>query len=488
MSSDIKGGKVTKNTFVISLTILLSAICLTSIAAAQTSWWKTYGGTSDDEARSVRQTADGGYIIAGLTCSIGPGAPDSANFYLIKTDSFGDTLWTRVYGGTRPDVGTSVEPTNDGGYIVAGYTSTSNGKGMDIYVIKTDSLGDMVWATTYGGPNGDCAYSIQQTADAGYIVAGFTFSYGVMGDVYLIKIDSLKDTLWTRTYGGPNVEIGSFAQQTADSGYIIVGEAYSFGVGGADVYLVKTDPSGDTAWTRTYGGALDDVGSSVQQTAEGGYIIAGTTKSFGDDSGDIYLVKTNAQGDTVWTRTCGGQGQDLATSVRQTPDGGYIVAGLTESFGAGGHDVYVIKVSAQGDTLWTRTYGGTHDELGYSVQQASDGGFIIAGYTSSFGAGNEDVYFIKTDSLGNVGVQEPLTRRPASPIRLTVQPNPFTACARVKGHETELFTLSDVTGRQVSICKGDRIGAGFRPGVYFLSPVGSRAAKSATATIVKTAS
>ena len=178
-----------------------------------------------------------------------------------------------------------------------------------------------------------------------------------------------------------------------------------------------------------------------------------------------------ALGQTIWWRAYGGTDDEEGSSVQQTSDSGYIIAGYTVSFGAGGDDVYLIKTNASGDTLWTRTYGGTGYERGCSAQQTSDGGYIIAGYTWS-NARADDVYLIKTDSLGNVAVEEPPTPQLAnSRTALRVQPNPFSSFAAVPGHETESFILSDISGRKVGICNGNRIGEGLPPGVYFLSPV-----------------
>jgi hypothetical protein len=468
--------------------VLLCVVCFTSAAFAQTKWWKAYGGIGNEEGHSVQPTTDGGYIVAGSTYSFGPGTPDSQNVYLIKSNAQGDTLWTRVYGGAGVDVGQSVQQTTDGGYIVAGYTTSFGAGHDDAYLIKTNAQGDTLWTRTYGGPSYEYGYSVQQTVDGGYAIAGVT-GHG-MGDFYLIRTDSSGDTLWTRTNGGANTEWCDAMRLTADGGYIITGLTYSFGPGIPDsdnVYLVRTNAQGDTLWTRCFGGRSWDEGYSVAQTADSGFVVAGLTQSFGAGMEDVYLIKTNARGDTLWVRTIGGTANDFGNSVQPCADGGLVIAGVTYSSGPGGGDVYLVKTNALGDTLWTRTYGGgTNPDWGNFVRQCSDGGYIITGGTYSFGAGNEDVYLIKTDSLG-LAVAEPLTGHALRPTRFLVQPNPFTSCVRVPGHEADVFVLSDVTGRQVAICKGDRIGQGLRPGVYFLSPVGPRAGKSATATIVKTA-
>ena len=211
------------------------------------------------------------------------------------------------------------------------------------------------------------------------------------------------DTLWTRTYGGSARDVAWSVQQTADGGYIVAGGTVSFGAGDYDFYLVKTNSLGDPLWTRTYGGSSSDNAYSVQQTADGGYIVAGNTYSFGAGTPNLpnmYLVKTNSQGDTLWTRTYGGISYDAACSVQRTTDGGYMVAGRTYSFGAGSADFYLVKTNSQGDTLWTRTYGRSSADVAYSVQQTADGGYIVAGSTWYSDPSYADFYVVKTGPDG----------------------------------------------------------------------------------------
>jgi hypothetical protein len=372
--------------------------------SAQITFERTYGGANSDVGYSVQQTSDEGYIITGYTYSFGAGGAD---VWLLKTNSSGDTLWTKTYGGSSGEGGFSVQQTSDGRFIIAGGTESFGAGGPDFYLIKTNSSGDALWTRTYGGNNWDDGFSVQQTLDRGFIIAGMTYSFGAgLADVYLIKTDSLGDTLWTRTYGGTGDDAGWSVQQTLDGGFIITGRTGSFGAGSADVWLLKTNSSGDTLWTKTYGGSGGDGGFSVQQTSNGGFIIAGRTDTSGVSLSNVYLINTNSSGDTLWTKTCGGPGRDEGSSVQQTLDGGYVIAGRTTSFGAGSGDVYLIKTDSLGDTLWTRTYGGGFDDWSDAVQQTVDGGYIIVGYTSSFGNGG-DVYLIKTDEYGMVvGVDE----------------------------------------------------------------------------------
>jgi hypothetical protein len=253
-----------------------------------------------------------------------------------------------------------------------------------------------------------------------------------------------------------------------DGGYIITGRTQPLG-GDLDIILIKTNVSGDTLWTRIYGGIYDEEGFSVQQTTDGGYIISGYTSSYGVGfTPDVYLIKTDSIGDTLWTRTYGEAYPDIGKFVQQTTDGGYIVTADISFSGACVYDVYLIKTNAYGDTIWTRIYGGTDNDQGNVIQQATDGGYIIAGWTASFGAGGNDVYLIKTDANGNAAVDETNSREQSLDDKLKVLPNPFTSFARIPGFEKEDFILSDVSGRMVGRYKGVRIGDNLPAGVYFI--------------------
>ena len=354
-------------------------------------WTRTFGGSGFDEGKSVQQSPDGGYIITGFKESVPTGYFD---VYLLKTDANGDTLWTRTFGGSDDDAGSSVDTTTDGGYIITGYTDSYGAGFGDVWLIKTDVNGDTLWTKTYGGTSLDWGFSVQPTTDGGYIIGGVTQSFGAgYFDAWLIKTDVDGDSLWTKTFGGSDLDVGTSVRQTLDGGYVITGYTRPSVAGFSDLWIINTDINGDTLWTKTYGGSYDDQGNSIQQTTEGGYIIAGFTESFGSGNGDVWLIKTDSNGDTLWTKVfVGSDYYDDAwrNSAVQTSDGGYIITGHQ-----GYHDVLLIKTDGSGDTLWTKTFGGNGNDWGASVQQTTDGGYIIAGGTFSFGAGYSDAYLIK---------------------------------------------------------------------------------------------
>ena len=383
---------------IISLSILLFSSYLFA-GAPDTLWTRTYGGDNMEIAYSVQQTSDGGFIIVGSTGSVTTGY----KVYLIRANNNGDTLWTKTH---REIGGYSVQQTSDDGFIITGNTLPSGSGISDVYLISTNSNGDTLWTNSFGRDSSDEGFSVQQTSDGGFIIAGYTKSFGAGGrDVYLIKTDSDGDTLWTKTYGGEYNEWGRSIKNTSDGGFIIAGGTASFGDTLFDVYLIRMHSNGDTLWTKTYGGDSSDGGNSVQQTSDGGFIIAGWTESFGAGQNDIYLIQTDSNGDTLWTRTYGGADNDIGTSVQQTNDGGFIIAGYTRSFGAGDYDVYLIRTNSNGDTLWTKTYGGDDRDIARSIQLTNDGGYIIAGDADSFGAGDYDVYLIRLDK-DTTGIQD----------------------------------------------------------------------------------
>jgi hypothetical protein len=350
-------------------------------------WSKTYDGMS------VQQTSDGGYIILGGS---------SSDLLLIKTDDQGNKIWDRTFGGEESvSSDWSVQQTLDSGYIITCNTWVYLDEGlMDLLLIKTDDQGNKIWDRTFGGEEFDEGESVQQTPDGGYIITGWTRSFGAgSSDLWLIKTDEQGTRLWDRTFGGEESDSGGSVQQTSDGGYIITGLTGSFGAGSSDLWLIKTDGQGKKLWERTFGGADWDEGYSVQQTLDGGYIITGSTASFGAGYGDLWLIKTDVQGKKLWERTFGGAEDDEGKSVQQTPDGGYIIMGSTESFGEGSGDLWLIKTDEQGNKIWDRTFGGEEYDWGKSVQQTPDGGYIITGGTSSFG---DDLWLIKTDAEGNV--------------------------------------------------------------------------------------
>ncbi len=310
--------------------------------------------------------------------------------------------WDKTFGGVNNESAASVQQTSDGGYIIAGTTFTYGAGGSDAWLLKTDANGSRLWDKTFGGINNESAAYVQQTSDGGYIIAGTTFTYGEGGsDAWIIKTDSGGKRIWDKTFGGINNESAASVQQTSDGGYIIAGTTFTYGAGESDSWLIKTDANGNRLWDKTFGGIENEWAVSVQQTSDGGYIIAGTTFTYGAGGSDAWLLKTDANGSRLWDKTFGGTGNESAASVQQTLDGGYIIAGTTFTYGAGGSDAWLLKTDANGSRLWDKTFGGTGNEWAASVQQTSDDGYIIAGTTLSYGAGGLDAWLIKTDANGS---------------------------------------------------------------------------------------
>jgi hypothetical protein len=390
-----------------------------------TSWTRTYGGTYVDICWSIQQTSDDGYILGGYTGSFGVQALD---FYLVKTDSAGDTLWTRTYGGQYRDEAYAVTQTSDDGYIMTGW-SASFAPGRYLWIVKTDSVGDTIWTKLYQRQGFSWGWSIQEChTPENYIISGHDYY-----EAYLMKIDQSGDTLWTNKYG--NGVLYS-AHQTADSGYIATGMLSFVDL----LFLVKTDSDGDTIWTRTYQHGEVNYGRSVRQTPDGGYVIAGYTGSYND--ADAYIIRTDSAGDTIWTCVYGGPGSDAAYSAIQTSDGNFMVVGFTESFSTAGVDMWVMKLDAGGDTIWTKAIGGLGNEFAHSLIECCDGGYAVAGYSTSFGSGASDYYLVKLEpETGKMENYRPPVK--TSRLNTTITSGPLSYPDDGK------CRLLDITGREI---------------------------------------
>ena len=349
--------------------VMLSVLVLTGTGYASASppaeeWNRTYEVSGITSVKSFQHTEDSGYIIAGNT---------RLNAFVLKTSPTGSEQWNRTFGGKFSDNrAVSVLQTSDGGYLIAGSTSTYKDNFPDIWLIKVSPQGQEQWNLTLGGTGYEEMVFVQQTADGGYIIIGNTDSYGVGSfDIWFVKIDSNGNMQWNNTFGGIGQD-WAYSVSQVPGGYIIAGMTDSYGAGYSDFWLVKTDTKGEEQWNNTYGGYYLDGAHSIQQTRDGGYIIAGMTQSFGAGHNDFMLVKTDSNGKEQWYRTFGGVSHEFHPSVRLSPDGGYILGGKTFSFD---DDYWLIKTDEDGNGKWDRTFEGRLD----SFQQTPDDGYIITG-------------------------------------------------------------------------------------------------------------
>jgi len=364
-------------------------------------WGKKAVKSYRNSGNAVRQTDDGGYIIAGTTWILGG---MYSNVLLIKTDAGGNEVWSKSFRSGDVNRGHSLQRTIDGGYIIAGTTWPHGQKLSDVYLIKTDAEGNEVWSKTLGGSGRDYGYSVQEISGGGYVVAGQTDSFGAgKNDIYLIKTDAEGNEVWSRTFGGSGRDYGYSVQESSDGGYVVVGQTDSFGAGKDDIYLIKTDAEGNEVWSKTFGGSGRDYGRSVQQAADGGYIIAGTTYPPGASYSDICLIKTDNDGNKTWYKVFGKKYGDQGYSVQKIVGGGYIIVGSTCSHdNTGSSDIYLIKTDAEGNEVWNRTFVRYEFNCGYSVRQTVDNGYIIVGKTASYGVmGNCEVYLLKSNADGD---------------------------------------------------------------------------------------
>jgi predicted secreted protein len=329
-----------------------------------------------------------GFILAGYSCSNGQGG----DLWLARTDLQGEMLWNAIYGGSGEDIGYSIHQTDDLGFVAVGSTR-SFGLGEErLWMLKVSSNGSKTWDRIFGGfvsSAGDGGLSVDQAKDGGYIATGYTRSFGAGGkDLWLIKTDSQGDEQWSKTFGGPKDDVGMSVLQAEDGGYIVTGRTASYGAGGDDIWLLKVNSAGMEQWNTTFGGNKDDVGFQVIELQDG-YALAGRTESASSDNRAI-LIKTDKGGRKQWERTYQG---NTALSLQRTEDGGFIIAVRIDSPNSG-KDALLLKTDSSGNLQWSMPLRGPKEEIGSAVVEIPDG-YAMAGITSSFGAGAEDGWLVK---------------------------------------------------------------------------------------------
>lgn len=461
------------------LIIIIVIALKSSFLLSQVTFEKTYGNELNEYHEygvSVQQTSDNGYIITGYSQHQ---VTLNRNALMVKTDAYGNLIWKKHYDNSQNTRGNCVQETTDGGFISVGYIENPFSDSSNVYVTKLDNMGDTLWTKIFSNDIKDRGMSIRQTIEGGYIITGFTCdSMWYDCDVYLIKINSIGEMEWYKTIGGLERDQAYCIEQTSDNGFIIIGSTFSFGNGGRDIYLIKTNENGDTSFTKTYGGFNTDNAYSIKQTSDGGYILVGETISFdqGQNYYDVYLIKTDEVGDTLWTKRYGGEQWEVGRSIDLTDDGGYIITGHTESYGGSTGNVLVMKTDCSGDTLWTQTFGGNGFDWGNSVQQTSDGGFIIAGYSSSFGNNNIDMYLIKINGQGTLDIH----RNPTTD-EFGVFPNPANNILHIKTCDNTKIEIINLTGRVIYNtnvnCKTDLFSidiSGYSKGLYLVKLVSEK--------------
>ena len=404
-----------------NLIVIVMMMWSCSVLLSQETWKKTYGGGGSESCSSIITTPDGGLVLTGSTLSndgdfeeMNKGVGD---IFVIKLDSRGDVQWKKTFGGSNYEWGYSITTTPDGGFVLTGSTLSNDGdfngmnKGLeDIFVIKLDSQGNILWKKTFGGSNYEWGYSITTTPDGGFVLTGSTLSND-----------------------------GDF-------------EEMNKGVG--DIFVIKIDSRGDVQWKKTFGGTTSglDEGWSITTTPDSGLVLTGSTSSNDDDFNgmnkgleDIFVIKLDSQGNILWKKTFGGSNYEWGYSITTTPDGGSALSGYTRSNNAdfngmnkGLWDIFVIKLDSRGDVQWKKIFGGSDNDWGLSITTTPDGGFVLTGSTLSndgdfqgMNKGSSDIFVIKLDSNGNLNPPTSIDVHSDILSSFDITPNPLSSFSTI---------------------------------------------------------
>ncbi len=434
--------------------LLVLFLLATKDTTAQIMFERIYGGVDADWGVSVQSTSDSGYIATGGSFSYGDGSND---VYLLKTDKYGNELWHKTYGGNGYDIGIAVKQTMDGGYIITGSTSSYGAGSSDVYLIRTDALGDTLWTRTFGGAEDDAGYSVIENNDGSLLIVGNTLSFAVgFSAAYVIKTDENGNLLWQKSYEKSGTSRAGGVHKINNEGYIIAGSTYSLGTSHKMFYFLKINENGDTIWTKTYSIPNCNVGTGcVDITADSGFVFGGSiTYSNGD--ADLCLMKTDTNGNFLWFKKYSGTGAQMGGNFCQTNDGCFVITGMTGDIGKDNNtsdlitesiifnnlnpkiengNLIILKTNSSGDSLWSRTYGNNNNDFGNSIQLTIDNGFIICGGKTT--GSNQDLYLVKTDNLGLTGITDDY----ANEMNYKLYPNPSNGVFQI---QSAAYCISDV--------------------------------------------
>lgn len=528
------------------LLMLASILWVSAAAQPNIKRQKAIGGDGNDQLNSMCRTIDGGVVLGGVSGSFisddkSENSRGDDDYWIVKLDRLGNIQWDKTLGGDLRELFGEVQQTADGGYIVGGSTlsgqtgdKTEASRGMnDFWIVKLSSAGQIQWEKTFGGNKEDILYSIKPTADGGFVMGGSSNS-GISGDktadsrggndYWMVKVDAAGTKQWDKTIGGDNTDVLHSLVQTTDEGYFLCGYSDSYKSGeksedqiNIDYWVVKLDKWGAIQWDNTIRGGLDDIPYSTQQTADGGYVVAGYSNSnaFADKTdasrggNDYWVVKLSSTGAMEWNKTIGGNYGDQLFSIQQTSDKGYVLGGSSWSGiwgekteprrGGNSADYWVVKLSKNGAVEWDKTIGGGTSDYGRSVLEALENVYIVAGYSLS-GAnkdktvgsrGGYDYWILQI----NYRAQPPAASAESSSKKagstalqdndnFRFFPNPAREQITVQTTGKAIFTLTNAQGKLISTQTINGTGilrvAYLPAGVYYLKNTATGAAKQVT--------
>lgn len=436
--------------------------------AVDVDWARTYGGNRDDYCSDMARTSDGGYVLVGSSTSFNGADWLHPDFWIVRTDQNGDSLWSATYGGPSVESCRAIIGLEDGGFLLGGSTDSfvSDDRYSNCWIVRIDSEGDSLWSRSIGASTiSEVCRFFHRVDDNELLLVGdlvhdvFSSSH----DVMIVGINSDGDSLWSQFYGGPQDE-RCVASLVVNDELIIAGSTNSYGAGYRDFWLLKTTLEGDSLWSRTYGGPSDDECTNIMQTSDGGFLLVGYTQSWDSRGRDIWLLKTDAAGDSLWSRIYGGITYDVGVDILEVPNSGFIIAAVSSVTSTGDYDSWIIKTNMSGDSLWTIILGRDEEDKLLSINWLDDGSYLLCGTSSSYGAGSVDFWLVKTTPDTAIDATTPPRLIIPSDFKLAAYPNPFNPATTISFSLPATGPVSvvayDLMGRVVRTIMNQNLSAG----------------------------